>query len=168
MMWPIQDTCLSGLLAACSATPPPLYDGLGSSGHIVATDSELAQQYFDQGLALCWGCNHEAAFVSLRKGLEAEDALPYAEPPGWMQPIRHSLNALLLEDGRVAEAEAVDRADLARHADNEWSLNVLAECLRITGRDTEARAVAASLHRVGEHADVEITASCFCRTIDED
>ena len=112
--------------------------------------------------------DHDAAFVALRKGIEAEDALPYAEPPGWMQPIRHSLGALLLEDGQVAEAEAVYRADLDRHAANVWSLHGLAECLRLTGRDTEARAVTASFEKVGEHADVEITASCFCRTVVED
>ena len=47
-----------------------------------------------------------------------------------MQPLRHALGALLLEDGRFQEAEGVYRADLARHADNGWSLHGLAECLR--------------------------------------
>ncbi len=54
---------------------------------------------------------------------------------------------------------------------NVWSLYGLAECLRITGRDTEARAVTASFEKVGEHANVEIIASCFCRiclTVDDD
>ncbi len=83
---------------------------------------------------------HEAAFAALRKGIAAEDSMPYAEPPGWMQPIRHSLGALLLEEGRVKEAEAVYLADLERHANNVWSLHGLAECLRNRGAVAEAHA----------------------------
>ncbi|HEY7868138.1 MAG TPA: tetratricopeptide repeat protein, partial [Methylomirabilota bacterium] len=50
--------------------------------------------------------NHEVAFAHLRRSVELDDALPYDEPWGWMQPTRHALGALLLEQGRVAEAEA--------------------------------------------------------------
>ena len=32
----------------------------------------------------------------------SSDALPYDEPWGWMQPTRHALGALLLEQGRLA------------------------------------------------------------------
>jgi len=107
---------------------------------------------------------HAEAFAALRKGVEAEDSMPYAEPPGWMQPIRHSLGALLLEAGRVADAEAVYRADLERPADNVWSLLGLAECLRREGRPREAEAVQARYEEVAAHADVTIRASCFCRS----
>ena len=55
---------------------------------------------------------YEAAFAHLRTAVEREDGLPYDEPWGWMQPARHALGALLLEQGEVAEAEAVYRADL--------------------------------------------------------
>ena len=55
------------LLVACATTPPPLYDGLGTSGREVTTDSELAQAYFDQGLALCWGFNHDEALRSFNE-----------------------------------------------------------------------------------------------------
>ncbi len=74
----------------------------------------------------CWGwprrCWHgeidyrrgeyDTAFAHLRAAVALEDALPYDEPWGWMQPVRHALGALLLEQGRVAEAEAVYREDL--------------------------------------------------------
>ena len=50
--------------------------------------------------------NYEVAFAYLRRSVELDDALPYDEPWGWMQPTRHALGALLLEQGRVAEAEA--------------------------------------------------------------
>ena len=55
------------LLAACTATPPPLYEGLGDSGRDVTTDSEPAQRYFDQGLALSWGFNHDEALRSFQE-----------------------------------------------------------------------------------------------------
>ena len=84
----------------------------------------------------------------------------------WMQPIRHSLGALLLEAGRIEEAEGVYRADLDRHADNVWSLHGLAECLRRKGQAGEAQAVEASFAKVAEYADVTIRSSCFCRTLD--
>ena len=131
----------------------------------IATLLEAARQMMEGELLFKEG-QHEAAFAALRKGIEAEDAMPYAEPPGWMQPIRHSLGALLLEDGRVEEAEAVYRADLDRHADNVWSLHGLAECLRRAGEDTEANAIEARFEEVGAYADVEIRASCFCRSFE--
>ena len=56
--------------------------------------------------------NFDMAFAHLRRSVELEDALPYDEPWGWMQPTRHALGALLLEQGHLAEAEAVYRADL--------------------------------------------------------
>ncbi|WP_287179873.1 hypothetical protein [Mesorhizobium sp.] len=39
----------------------------------------------------------DVAFNSLRRAVELEDDLPYSEPWGWMQPVRHALGALLLE-----------------------------------------------------------------------
>lgn len=54
-----------------------------------------------------------------------------------MQPTRHAYGALLLEQGRVAEAEAVYRADLglddtlpraSQHPGNVWSLHGFHEC----------------------------------------
>ena len=46
----------------------------------------------------------EAGFAHLRRAIELDDALPYDEPWGWMQPTRHAYGALLLEQGRVEEA----------------------------------------------------------------
>lgn len=55
---------------------------------------------------------YDEAFASLERSIELDDGLPFDEPWGWMQPTRHAYGALLLEQGRVAEAEAVYRADL--------------------------------------------------------
>ena len=87
------------------------------------------------------------AFASLRRAIELDDALPYDEPWGWMQPTRHAYGALLLEQGRVEEAAAVYAADLGfdatlsrscQHPGNVWSLHGYHECLQRLGRDAEA------------------------------
>ena len=56
--------------------------------------------------------NLDTAFDHLRRSVELDDNLPYDEPWGWMQPTRHALGALLLEQNRLDEAESVYRADL--------------------------------------------------------
>ena len=46
-----------------------------------------------------------------------------------MQPPRHALGALLLEQGHVSEAAEVFTADLAAHpGGNIWALHGLSEC----------------------------------------
>ncbi len=114
----------------------------------------------------------DAAFEHLRAAVELDDHLPYDEPWGWMQPTRHALAALLLEQDRVEEAAAVYRADLGyddtlsracQHPDNVWSLHGYHECLERLGRDEEARILKQRRDLAMARADVPITASCFCR-----
>ncbi|MGH2570359.1 MAG: hypothetical protein ACRDGR_03995, partial [bacterium] len=81
---------------------------------------------------------HEEAFAHLREAVRRDDALHYDEPWGWMQPARHSLGALLLEQGRVAEAKTVYVEDLKRHPKNLWALHGLAECHERLGEGPEA------------------------------
>ncbi len=116
--------------------------------------------------------NFDRAFAHLRKSVELDDNLPYDEPWGWMQPTRHALGALLLEQGCVEEAEAVYRADLGfdetlaracQHPDNVWSLHGLHECLTRLGKDAEARLVKLRLDLAEARADEPIRASCYCR-----
>ncbi len=116
--------------------------------------------------------NYDAAFAHLRQSVELDDNLPYDEPWAWMQPTRHALGALLLEQGRVEEAEAVYRADLGlddtlsracQHPDNVWSLHGFHECLLRLGKTDEARMVKLRLDLAAARADVPIQASCYCR-----
>ena len=109
--------------------------------------------------------NLAEAFRHLRAAVDLDDRLNYDEPWGWMEPARHALGALLLEQGRVAEAERVYRADLRRYPDNGWALHGLAECLRLQVRDEQAAAVERQFERAWSHADVELPGSCFCRTL---
>ena len=50
-----------------------------------------------------------------------------------MQPVRHILGALLLEQGHVEEAEEVYRADIKLWKDNMWGLLGLKLCLEARG-----------------------------------
>jgi tetratricopeptide (TPR) repeat protein len=116
--------------------------------------------------------NHDQAFNSLRQAVELDDNLPYDEPWGWMQPARHALGALLLEQGRVDEAEQVYRADLgldktlsraSQHPENVWSLHGYVECLKRQDKRAEAVAAEMRLDLALARADVPINASCYCR-----
>lgn len=116
--------------------------------------------------------NFDNAFSHLRKSVDMDDQLPYDEPWGWMQPTRHALAALLLEQGRVEEAAEVYKADLGldpilpralQHPDNIWSLRGYHDCLSKLGRASEAALVQQRLLLASARADVAIKSSCFCK-----
>ena len=116
--------------------------------------------------------NFEVAYKYLSEAIDNEDALPYDEPWGWMQPARHALGALLLEQGFVKRAEVVYKADLGfdssvirarRHPNNVWALHGLAECLKRQNKDFELNLISQNLDLAMGRADIPIKASCFCR-----
>ena len=116
--------------------------------------------------------DYDVAFDHLRRSVDLDDSLPYDEPWGWMQPTRHALGALLMEQGHLAEAEAAYRADLgfdgvlsraSHHPDNVWALHGLHECLMLRGAHEEAGLIKQRLDLANARADVPIEASCFCR-----
>ena len=115
--------------------------------------------------------NHDVAFAHLHTAVDLEDSLAYDEPWGWMQPTRHALGALLLEQSRYEEAEAVYRADLGldgslsrskQHPNNQWSLHGLLECLRARGEDVESVLVEKQLALATARSEVGVKASCYC------
>jgi tetratricopeptide (TPR) repeat protein len=114
---------------------------------------------------------HDAAFAHLRAAAALEDDLPYDEPWGWMQPVRHALGALLLEQGRASEAESVYREDLGLggalpraqiHPDNLWALRGLLDCLERRGEVAEAALIRQRLDFAAARADQPVSVSCFC------
>jgi len=105
----------------------------------------------------------ERAFEHLREAVRRDDALNYDEPWGWMQPARHALGALLLEQNLLVEAEVVYRTDLVRHPKNPWALHGLAECLAKLGRTEESAKHREELELACQRSDVKIDRSCYCR-----
>ncbi len=70
---------LTVTLAACGGSSTdtvvnsqPLFEGTGPHHRAVATDSEEAQVYFDQGLAFLYAFNHDEAIRSFRSAAEAD------------------------------------------------------------------------------------------------
>ncbi|KAJ5774749.1 hypothetical protein N7457_009645 [Penicillium paradoxum] len=115
---------------------------------------------------------YNTAFSYLRDAVKRDDSLPYDEPWGWMQPARHALGALLLEQGRVQEAADVYAADLGiedtipralRHPGNVWASHGYHECMVKLGRKSEIHTWAQLLRERLAWADVPIKSSCFCR-----
>ncbi len=102
------------------------------------------------------------AAVALRKGVEIEDDLLYMEPPEWIQPVRHTLGAVLVKAKRFEEAEEVYRKDLKAWPENGWALHGLATCLKARGETAELKAVEARFKRAWERSDTNIETSCLC------
>src|SRR5688572_32163828 len=73
-------------LAACyrqpeppdTASTVPLFDNLGTHHRAVSTKNELAQKYFDQGLRLTYGFNHDEAERAFREAARLDPDLAMA------------------------------------------------------------------------------------------
>ena len=108
---------------------------------------------------------HDACFARLRAAIALEDDLPYDEPWRWMQPIRHALGALLLEQGRAAEA-VLSRGSRPRraplHPDNLWALRGLLDCLERRGETAEAALIRQRVDFAAARADLPVSVSGFC------
>ncbi|MEX2216857.1 MAG: hypothetical protein WD768_22280 [Phycisphaeraceae bacterium] len=114
----------------------------------------------DGEIAWSMGEKKDAIAIML-KAAAAQDALPYMEPPYFYYPVRHTLGAMLLEDGRAAEAEKAYREDLKAFPNNGWSLFGLAKALEAQGKQDEAAKTAAQFKEAWQHADVKLKASRF-------
>lgn len=69
---------LSLFAAAVLAAPPALMPGLGEVHHPVSTKNRQAQQFFDQGLKLVYGFNHDEAQRSFQRAAELDPKLAMA------------------------------------------------------------------------------------------
>ena len=91
------------------------------------------------------------------------------EPWGKMQPIRHALGGLLLEQNHLDEAEAVFRKDLKFHPRNPWALVGLINTLKKKGgsccnasKEIEELQEQLQTQRQSSMADVEVKVACAC------
>jgi len=75
----------------------------------------------------------EGAARAYEEAIFIEDELVYTEPPYWYYPVRQSLGAVRLRQGRLDEAEKAFRDSLARVRNNGWAIAGLAETYRRKG-----------------------------------
>ena len=141
-----------------------LHNNIGTDLLDVAREMVVGEVAFRRG-------EHDAGLAHLRRAVEMEDALPYDEPWGVMQPTRHALGALLLEAGRAEEALVVYHEDLgvsgsrsrvSVHVDNVWAMLGVVDACKVLGRPVEG-SLRTRLNIRLARADPSIKASCFCR-----
>ena len=89
----------------------------------------------------------DAAAQAYEAAIAIEDSLAYMEPPYWYYPVRQSLGALRLRQGRLDEAEAALRAALHRVRNNGWALAGLRAVYERRGDAANARSTRAALQR---------------------
>lgn len=150
------DEELAKLREAIKAVPEGAIMTLNPADKVLA----IAENTLAGEIALRKGEIDEAV-SKLTRAVELEDDLRYIEPPDWIQPVRHSLGAVLLAADRIDEAERVYRKDLEIWPENGWSLWGLAQCLKEKG-SPEAAAVEARFKKAWANADTEIHATCLC------
>lgn len=96
-----------------------------------------------------------------RMAYDIQRTLRYTEPPDWYYPVQHSLGAVLLDEGKAADAEKLYREDMVRFPENVWSLKGLALALHAQNKHADAAAVEARLAAATKNADVTLIKSRF-------
>lgn len=129
---PMSRIFILSVLSALLLSPPaafaeaqttvPLFNNLGTLHHPITTRSDPAQRYFDQGLRLLYGFNHEEAINSFREAARQD---PLAAMPYWgialalgpnvnaemdKQQERRAVEAVRQAKARLAQASPQERA----------------------------------------------------------
>lgn len=88
---------------------PPLWDGMGGNHMTISTQSEEAQAYFNQGIALTFGFNHWEAIRAFKKaqGLDPTCAMCY-----WAEAFAHgpNINAPMDDAAKLPAFTAISMA----------------------------------------------------------
>ena len=138
-------------IAAEKTIPADAAWDLNSGGNVL----KIAELVLDARIALAKG-NKKSSIELLRKAVDAEDALNYAEPPGWYIPVRESLGGVLMLNGDYAEAEKVFRADLHKNPRSGRSLFGLYENLKAQGKNYDAQLVQKEFEVAWKNADIQL------------
>lgn len=94
---------------ASDAKPAALIPGLGDVHHPVSTSSVEAQRFFDQGLALVYGFNHDEAVRSFKRAAELDPQLAMAHW-GVALALGPNINMPVDADHEKAAYEAIQKA----------------------------------------------------------
>ena len=101
----------------------------------------------------------EASINNFKKAVALQDDLPYTEPPFWYYPTRQSLGRVLIEAGKLEEAEAVFKKDLEGYPRNGWSMFGLYKVLEIQGKTEEAKQYKDKFDIIWQLSDIELKTS---------
>ncbi|WP_159590442.1 tetratricopeptide repeat protein [Chelativorans xinjiangense] len=88
----------------------PARDVLGIAGHVVEARIAQARR------------NYVAAERHLHEAIRLQDGIAYMEPPYWYYPVRQTLGAVFLQQGRAEEAVATFGKALEEMPRNGWAL----------------------------------------------
>ncbi len=101
----------------------PIHYDVGSIGRTVTTDSPDAQLWFDRGLGLCFGFNHEEAVLCFERAAEADPGCAmahwgkaYALGPNYNNPVPDEATTKAALDTLVKAASALDDETPAERA----------------------------------------------------
>jgi tetratricopeptide (TPR) repeat protein len=101
--------------------------------------ARLARQVLDGRVAMLEGRTVEAAHI-FRQAAAAQDKANWgADPPPWWYPVRRSLAAAELKDGKAAEAAKEARASLKAWPQDGLTLQVLAAAESALGQTADAQ-----------------------------
>jgi len=120
-MLPLLHAVLLAVQAQAVAPHTPLIENLGKLHHPISTSVPLAQRYFDQGLLLTYGFNHEEAINSFREAARLDSTcaicywgVAFALGPNINIPMDPSVTARALEAVRAARARSSHASPLER------------------------------------------------------
>ena len=131
-----------------------LAGGTASAARLLA----IGLAHLEGELAIAEGRKADAV-SSLELATELHDSLSYMEPPPWYAPPRQALGALLLEQDRPSEAEAVYLEDLRQYPKNGWSLLGLTQSFEAQGDSAKANWAQKGFESAWARADVELARS---------
>lgn len=105
--------------------------------------------------------DYDKAVNHLGNALRFGEDLTYDEPDPWPLPVRQSVGAILIEDGRPEEAEKVYLRDLKKYPENGCSLFGLYQALSAQDKTEQAEAVKNRFEKAWARADITPKSSRF-------
>ncbi|MGF1456151.1 MAG: tetratricopeptide repeat protein, partial [Alphaproteobacteria bacterium] len=112
----------------------PAYTGLDQAGLPASLIGTIAEGIVRGRIAWAEG-NLAAAAEHLTRAAEAQDLIPYMEPPFWHIPVRQTLGAVHLAAGNPDAAEKAFRRALMLFPNNAFALHGLAEAYEAQGKE---------------------------------
>jgi tetratricopeptide (TPR) repeat protein len=102
--------------------------------------------------------NFTVAIEHFQEAAALQDSLPYTEPPYWYYPVRQTLAAVLLQAGRLPEAEDQFLRALKRAPANGWSYYGLSQVYKARGNVAAAAQAEAELAKtwIGDRGILQV------------